>query len=250
VFGACLHVFGLYEPRRTRAPLDEAFSTVKASLAAIVVLLALAELSRRYSRTFAASFAVLAPLLLATERALERALLRSLRTRGWNARRALLVGQGPLASALAEKLRASAWAGTNVVGTLDLGDGPGGYRSVRDEARRLAVDQVLLAVPLERAPLLRELRALLDALPLDVHLVPDTADFMPIRPAVSDLDGLPIVTLRRAPAAGAGGVLKRALDVLGAAVGLVLLAPLLAGIALAIRVLEGGPVLYRQERVG
>src|SRR5205807_9028250 len=43
---------------------------------------------------------------------------------------------------------------------------------------------------------------------------------------------------------------KRAVDLGGAAAGLVVLAPLLGAIALAIRLLEGGSVLYRQERVG
>jgi lipopolysaccharide/colanic/teichoic acid biosynthesis glycosyltransferase len=45
-------------------------------------------------------------------------------------------------------------------------------------------------------------------------------------------------------------VLKRALDVAGAAVGLVVLSPFLLGIALAIRVLDGAPVLFIQERAG
>src|SRR5581483_6997967 len=114
VFGACLHVFGLYEPRRTLTPLKEALAALRASAAAIVLLLAAAEVSRRYSRTFAASFAVLAPLLLATERALERVALRALRRRGWNARRALVVGEGPLAEALVAKLRESPWSGIEV----------------------------------------------------------------------------------------------------------------------------------------
>lgn len=260
VFLACFTAWSLYEPRRTLTPFREALATLRASLAAIVLLVAAAEISRRYSRAFLGSFAVLAPLLLASERALERATLRALRRRGWNLRRALVVGEGPLAASLVKKLRESPWSGIEVVGALHLGDASlrdiegvpvkGAFTEVRSVARALGVDQVLLAVPLERAPLLRELRALLDAVPLDLHLVPDTADFLPIHPTVSDLGGLPIVTIRRAPAVGTSAFLKRALDVTGAAVGLVLLGPLLAAIALAIRLLEGAPVLYRQERVG
>lgn len=260
VFVACLHAWSLYEPRRTLGPLREAWSALQASVAAIVLLLAAAEVSRRYSRTFAASFSALAPLLVALERAGERAALRALRRRGWNTRRALVVGEGPLAVSLVAKLRSSTWSGIEVVGALHLGDASvtdlggvpvlGGFAEVRAVARGLAVDQVLLAVPLERAPLLRELRGLLDALPLDVHLVPDTADFLPIHPTVTDLGGLPIVTIRRAPAVGTSAFLKRALDLTGAALGLLLLAPLLGALALLIRLREGGPVLYRQERVG
>jgi len=43
---------------------------------------------------------------------------------------------------------------------------------------------------------------------------------------------------------------KRALDVFGAAVGLVLLSPLLLGIAVAVRLAHGSPVLFRQRRPG
>ncbi len=43
---------------------------------------------------------------------------------------------------------------------------------------------------------------------------------------------------------------KRALDVLGAGVGLTISAPLLAASALAVRLEDGGPVFFRQERVG
>jgi exopolysaccharide biosynthesis polyprenyl glycosylphosphotransferase len=67
---------------------------------------------------------------------------------------------------------------------------------------------------------------------------------------VSDLDGLPIVTIRRAPAVGTSAFAKRAVDLAGALVGIVVLAPVLGAIALLIRLVEGGPVLYRQQRVG
>jgi lipopolysaccharide/colanic/teichoic acid biosynthesis glycosyltransferase len=50
-------------------------------------------------------------------------------------------------------------------------------------------------------------------------------------------------------AGGGGNALNRALDVAGAAIGLVVTSPALALAALAAK-LDGGPVLYRQERVG
>jgi lipopolysaccharide/colanic/teichoic acid biosynthesis glycosyltransferase len=49
---------------------------------------------------------------------------------------------------------------------------------------------------------------------------------------------------------GGGNPLNRALDVAGASLGLALTSPLLALAAVAIKVDDGGPVLYRQKRVG
>jgi lipopolysaccharide/colanic/teichoic acid biosynthesis glycosyltransferase len=56
-------------------------------------------------------------------------------------------------------------------------------------------------------------------------------------------------TQRRGPGR-AGLVGKRAIDVVGSAVGLLLLAPLLVVVAIAIRLTSSGPALFRQERVG
>jgi exopolysaccharide biosynthesis polyprenyl glycosylphosphotransferase len=266
--GIALELAALYEPRRTRSPLAEGFAAARASLAAIVPLLAIVGFTREFSRAQAGLFAAIAPALLALERGSVRAFLSVARRRGWNVRRALVVGQGPLAEALVARLRANPWTGIEVVGVLHLDPVPppdpdpdpdpdpvpvpvlGSYRQLREIALARGIDQVFLALPLERAPLLRELRELTGSLPIDVRLVPDTADFLPIRPSVSELDGLPIVTVRQAPAAGVGAAAKRAVDIVGAFLGLVLLAPLLAFIAALVRLLEGGPVLYRQERVG
>jgi lipopolysaccharide/colanic/teichoic acid biosynthesis glycosyltransferase len=53
-----------------------------------------------------------------------------------------------------------------------------------------------------------------------------------------------------APLSGSQQRLKRAVDVIGAATGLVLLSPLLAATALAIRIRDGSPVMFRQHRAG
>jgi exopolysaccharide biosynthesis polyprenyl glycosylphosphotransferase len=67
---------------------------------------------------------------------------------------------------------------------------------------------------------------------------------------VEDLDGTPVYSLVSGPDRVAALVVKRVVDVAFAGVGLVVLSPLLIGVALAIRLREGSPVLFRQERVG
>jgi exopolysaccharide biosynthesis polyprenyl glycosylphosphotransferase len=67
-----------------------------------------------------------------------------------------------------------------------------------------------------------------------------------IRPFV----GLPLLAIEEPVFSGWKKVLKGALDRVGAAVAIILVAPVLAGIAVAVRLSGPGPVLYRQERVG
>jgi exopolysaccharide biosynthesis polyprenyl glycosylphosphotransferase len=67
---------------------------------------------------------------------------------------------------------------------------------------------------------------------------------------VEDLDGTPVVSLLTGPRSSLALAVKRLIDLVGAVLGLIVLAPLLGGIALAIIATDGRPVLYRQERVG
>ncbi len=67
---------------------------------------------------------------------------------------------------------------------------------------------------------------------------------------LEDFDGIPILSLVYGPDRAVGLALKRALDIVGATLALVLLSPLLLGIAALLRLREGPPVLFRQTRVG
>ena len=67
---------------------------------------------------------------------------------------------------------------------------------------------------------------------------------------VEDLDGTPVYSLVSGPDRMIALVVKRVLDVVIAGAGLVVLSPLLIGVAIAIRLREGSPVLFRQDRVG
>jgi exopolysaccharide biosynthesis polyprenyl glycosylphosphotransferase len=67
---------------------------------------------------------------------------------------------------------------------------------------------------------------------------------------VEDLDGVPVYSLISGPDRALGLALKRVIDLTIAAVGLIVLSPLFLGIAVAIRLSDGSPILFRQVRVG
>jgi putative colanic acid biosynthesis UDP-glucose lipid carrier transferase len=69
-----------------------------------------------------------------------------------------------------------------------------------------------------------------------------------LRHELEAIDNLPMVNLTHTPLRGWNGVVKRIMDVTVAAVALVVLSPLMAAIALAVRLTSPGPVLYRQTR--
>src|SRR5207237_10280428 len=81
--------------------------------------------------------------------------------------------------------------------------------------------------------------------------VPDLLEVMSTRAAVDAIDGLPLIGIRRSRLRGPAAVLKRAIDILVSAAGLIIASPLMLLIAILIKLTSpGGPVLFRQPPVG
>jgi exopolysaccharide biosynthesis polyprenyl glycosylphosphotransferase len=143
--------------------------------------------------------------------------------------------------------------GRSVCGFLDDRKVPGkdvmGRTSDLAELARTAfVDEVILAAPHDRDLTLRVLREA-QQLRLDVKLAPDLFGCEPMR-ETERIGDMPLISLHEERLPVVELFLKRALDVAGAGVALVLLAPALAVIAILVRLDSPGPVLYAALRAG
>ncbi len=150
----------------------------------------------------------------------------------------------------------------NVVGVFAAGEGPGpraveGHALLGDVetlfsfARAGRIDDVVIALPWNADETLTAAVEQLKELPINVYLATDLAGFeLAFRPAVGHLNALPMFEVVQRPISGWSSALKLAEDYVIAAIALVLLAPLMAVIALAIRLDTPGPVLFRQKRLG
>ncbi len=123
-------------------------------------------------------------------------------------------------------------------------------RGAQARARALGVRDVFLLVPWGQERLLREITERFLELPVSVHLAPDAllGGFRDIR--VERFGAMSTLEVVHPPLSPWARMAKRGLDVAGAALGLVLLAPLFAVVALAIRLESKGPVFFRQKRQG
>ncbi|HEV8675288.1 MAG TPA: undecaprenyl-phosphate glucose phosphotransferase [Methylomirabilota bacterium] len=257
-----LKVAGLYEYRHERTKADEAFLVVQGVSLATLLLVASTFFIRNfsYSRWAILLFWGLDVVYVYTVRLAIREVVRGLRRHGRFVRRALVVGAGPLGQEVTRRLRGHPEFGVRVVGYLDdrrpAGERVegkeilGGYESVTQIIADHGVDQLFLALPMEaHHEMLKILNALEGEL-VDVRIVPDVLQFVTLRSAVEELEGLPVISLAQSPITGWSRVAKRGMDLALAALGLLVLAPLMAVIALAIRLTSPGPVLYRQDRMG
>jgi exopolysaccharide biosynthesis polyprenyl glycosylphosphotransferase len=189
--------------------------------------------------------------------------LEALRRRGRCCRRTLVVGQPSSAAQLVSHLRRAPGTGLQVVGlrsdypehSVDL-DGDTVPVLATDHALVSEVasgraDAVAIMDPDRLGPTgVRRLAWELEGRGVDLLVVPSLTDVAGPRLRIHPLGGLPLVEVEEARFSGAARVVKDWLERPLAVGALLVLAPVLAAIALAVKVTSPGPVLFRQERVG
>ena len=172
-------------------------------------------------------------------------------------RRALVVGSGEEARLVFRKLEAHPEYGLQVVGFLD-GETkeplPGPVLGTPDDVARVVdehdIDRVLLASSVgsheESLDLVRSVRRP----DVQVSIVPRYFEIFTSHAILDDVEGMPLVTLPPMRLGRSARLLKRTVDVVVSGSALLLLSPLLAVIAAAIRLDSKGPALYWQPRRG
>jgi Undecaprenyl-phosphate glucose phosphotransferase len=217
------------------------------------------EKSIQFSRLVFLYFWVLATFLSVCERSLLRFLLRELRRKGYNLRYMLIIGAGQVAADMVSRIRLHQELGVQLIGCLsrDGGErrGPGGipivgkYSDLGTFLERTDIDQVVVALPLEDHQLLPEVMAELKDSILDIKVVPDLYQFASIGGAIEEFEGLPVISLQGCPLDGINLFTKRLLDLTIAGASIIVFSPLMALIAVVVKVSSRGPVLFKQERV-
>jgi Undecaprenyl-phosphate glucose phosphotransferase len=251
----------LYRPRRHERPWSETRDIVKAFFVAVVIVIVIDYLSPpsyKISRGFVATYAVVGTVCFALFRAGVRIALQELRRKGYNRRTAAIVGSGRNGQRLLLALRRHSWTGLHVEYFVD--DEPAGQihgvpvLGPLSELRRIVeqrpVDCVFIALRASQSHRSEEILQTLATVLADIRLVPEIDPLLTLRPDITRLDGIPILSLRQTPLYGWNALLKRGFDLVVGTLCLVLAALPMVLIALAIKLEGRGPVLYRQRRMG
>ena len=175
-----------------------------------------------------------------------------------NPQRLLLVGTGEIARMILQKTTNSR-LGYRLVGFIGPADGPQEVAGLpvlgpQSELGRLirdhSVDEVIIALANASHEDLMEMVSVCEVERAMVRIFPDLFQIMAAEVVISDLDGLPMLSVHDVALRGWKRSVKRAMDIVVSATGLVLLSPFLMLIAALIRLESRGPVFYVQERVG
>jgi exopolysaccharide biosynthesis polyprenyl glycosylphosphotransferase len=132
-------------------------------------------------------------------------------------------------------------AGLPVLGSID---------AATEIIDQYEIDEVLIALPPYAHTRLATLVAKLYERPVHVRVVPDYFGLAFFGATVENLGGIPLIGLRDPAIDGFQRFVKRLFDIVVAFLGVVVLAPLMAVVAAAIKIEDGGPILYRAPRVG
>jgi exopolysaccharide biosynthesis polyprenyl glycosylphosphotransferase len=246
----------LYRTPRDRAFLDETLRVAKATGIATVLLVLFIFISgyKDMSRLVVILTGAQSFFSLSGWRYLKRKIVMRRTLRGIGISRVLVVGFGKMGRSLASWFDANPHLGYTVCGFLDThrnGDAEvlGTVRDLRSVALAHFVDELFVTLPAD-GELVKETFLEARRLGLNLHVVPDIYDGLGWSAALHMIGGFTVMDLLEHPIPALGLALKRVGDVLGASIGLILAAPVLALAALWIRLDSPGPAFYTAQRVG
>lgn len=245
--------------------LRATIGSVAVVMALLVVASALLKTTAWYSRIWFGSWALLSVTLLFISKRLLIVALRELRGRGWNQKNIVIFGAGELGQMVAERLKFAEWAGFNIVTFLDDAApqeapsraaptypvrNPHGL-DLEKFIKEHDVQELWFALPLKAEERVREVLFALRHSTIQIRFVPNIFSFkLLLGHSISDVAGIPVVDINSSPISGMNRVIKEIEDRVLAAIILTLISPIMALIALAIRLESRGPIVYKQERHG
>ena len=245
----------LYNSLRLRA-IEETWAVAKAvGLAtALLALFIFASGHEEVSQVIVGSAGACGVATLAGWRYAKRRYVLRQVERGEGVSRVLIVGAGKMGQALASWLEKNRQLGLVVCGFLDThvnGDARvlGSVRDLRRVAIEHFIDQLFVTLPADR-DLVKEIFLEARQLRLNLNVVPDLYDGIAWRAPVQSIGGFPTIELHGQPIPVLGLAIKRAIDLIGASLGLVATFPLLLIAAIWIRFDSAGSIIYSAERVG
>jgi len=258
-----LSVNGAYAPRRGGALIPELIRIFNAALAGIVIVVAVTFGLRplAYSRLLFFYDGVLIVLFLGLARAIRRIVEAQLRQRGIGAQRVLIVGAGEVGRAVMRTMAARTDLGYRIVGFVDddpargntdLGRFPalGSLDNIESLLNVEKVDEVIITLPWLYQRKITGLVNVCQRLGVRPRVVPDLLQPSLNQVDVDDIGGIPLIGIKEHTLSRSGLIIKRLMDIAVSALGLILASPLLALVAILIKLESRGPILFRQTRVG
>ena len=259
-----LLVNGIYRPQRSNGRFLVILGIVRVNVIGIFYIMALLYLVREIniSRVFLVIFFLINVLLELAYRWILRRILRKLRKEGYNIKHILLVGYSRTTEGLIDRMMANPQWGYHVIGILDdameIGTrykgipviGP--LSSLEQQLEEYDLDEINITMRIDDYAHLAEMVAKCEKSGVHTKFLPDYQDIIPTIPYMEDLEGLPVVHIRKVPLSSSelNRFIKRGMDLILGTIALLIAAIPMILVAIVIKCTSKGPVFYAQKRVG
>ncbi|HUX90629.1 MAG TPA: undecaprenyl-phosphate glucose phosphotransferase [Gallionellaceae bacterium] len=217
------------------------------------------KLTYRYSEQVILTWFLLTPIALLVSHLIVRKIAATLRRVG-EMRSVVIVGANDTGLKIAARIVEYPYLLMDVRGYFDDRDESrnsaatpsllGGISDVADYVRSNSVKMIFISLPMSAQP---RIRALLDDLhdtTASIYFLPDVYIFELMQARFDNIAGIPVVAICESPFLGVDNVIKNLSDFALALLILLLLSPLMLGIALAVKLTSPGPAIFKQRRYG
>lgn len=255
---------GLYQRQRARSRVDEISTVFGAVTVGVLITVAMTTLTYKeqldFSRLLIFYDGVLTFLFVSIGRIAHDQLVWFLRTRDFGVDDILLVGTTEVARMIHQKIMHSPGLGYRVLGYIaEEPNHPkailgapvlGKLEDISSVVGCGMVSEVIVALPDASGSEILDIVSMCERGRVSIKVFPDVFQIMASEVSIGVLDGLPLLTIRDPAMQGWKLTLKRAMDIAGSGIGLIILSPFMLLTTLLIKLDSPGPAFYYQERMG
>lgn len=257
------YFYGLYSIVRTKAYYYEIYSIIKSSAMLFVAILGIFFFIKEVdiSRKFIALYIVFNIIFLTLFRIILRLSLKSLRKKGYNLKHILLIGISELSKSYLNEIIKNKNLGYICEGILDddakknskiLGVKIlGNTDELTSQIEKLNLDEVVIGLSLSKYEKLAHILNICENAGVKTYIIPQYMKYVSSRPQIEEVGDIPLINTRYIPQDNiANKILKRLFDFVLSLFAILLLLPIMAIIAILIKLTSKGPLIFSQQRVG
>ena len=258
-----LYCNGMYHSMRTRTPHEIVWIIIKTTFLAAFCFGAIVFLFKMkfVSRIFFFIFMTTSSITILIEKITIFFIMHYIRKQGYNYKRLLVVGTGRRAVNFINKIKKHPEWGVRIEGILDyeknlVGNEIKGIKvigtleNLEDILHEIPIDEVIFIVPRSKLTKIEDSLYTCETEGVKTTIAVDLFELKIARSRQTELDGIPLITFETTFAHEWQLFIKRAIDIIVSALGLVFLMPLFLVVAILVKLTSRGPVLFLQKRVG
>ena len=249
---------GLYTTTRTKKlswKLERIFLSTSVAILVASTLLFIFRLVE-FSRGVLFSFYLFTLVLLSGKYIFLRLVFRQMRAHGFNLKHVLVLGTGKSAMQYEQDTLNEVGLGIHVKGFIGkenphLSNYLGGFDQLDQQLAALDINEAVIALDHDEYSHIRELIAACEKNGVKYYIIPFYYDVIPAHPIIETVGSSKLIAMRANRLENVGwAMIKRGFDMIASGLGLIILSPLLACIAIGVKLSSPGPILFKQQRVG